>query len=401
MATRSRGKLLFISPFHLSFSRKIGLCALWLIASMGLLAFQDDQTRYFNSVNAAINHLINQCGALPKKPIIFSGNMTLAYGTAVRFVPVPVLLRYADALKEAGCRRIDFNPGLTSLSDPAVADKYDALVRHIRELGLQLAINPEYMRGEAPIGSFRDYQALALKASSDLAARYKPDIIVVMHEPTTMAARMGLSIAPADWSQFLAAAAQAVKRASPRTRAGTGAFSRELDFFRNFAGLPDLDLLTLDIYSADPQVLQACSQMIGMAHAAHKPVYIEETWRPHFITGRLPPDWQAGSLEQYSPKGVGNAIFAPLDSAWLQAISLFAATHGMEAVTVFRTTSFFRYVTSGPDQGNSPEYLRQVMQAIEAGRRTQTSRLSSSSPARSAPYRKRLVRFVVAPRRTL
>jgi hypothetical protein len=351
--------------------RKTALCA-GLMAAMPVVAFQNDQNRYFNRANIAINQLLAQSSALPRKPILFSGNMTLAYGTAIRFVPVPVLLRYADALKEAGCRRVDFNPGLTSLSDPAVAAKYDALVRHIRELGLQLAINPEYMRDEAPIGGFRDYQALALKASTDLAARYKPDIIVVMHEPTTMAARMGLSVAPADWNRFLAAAAQAVKRTSPQTRVGSGGFSREIGFYRNFAGLPDLDLLTLDIYSGDPQVLQACNQMIDIAHAAHKAVYIEETWRPHFITSRLPPDWQAGSLEQYSPKGVGNAIFAPLDIAWLKAISLFAATHGLEAMTAFRTTCFFSYVTAGPDQGNSPEYLRQVMQAIEAGQRTQT-----------------------------
>ena len=35
------------------------------------------------------------------------------------------------------------------MSHPGNVTKYDAIVRHIRELGLQLAINPEYETGSS------------------------------------------------------------------------------------------------------------------------------------------------------------------------------------------------------------------------------------------------------------
>src|ERR1022692_545141 len=56
--------------------------------------------------------------------------------------------RLRNGLKAAGVQRVEFNPSIATMSPPGNVTKYDAIVRHIRELGLQLAINPEYEIGE-------------------------------------------------------------------------------------------------------------------------------------------------------------------------------------------------------------------------------------------------------------
>jgi uncharacterized protein YaeQ len=91
------------------------------------------------------------------------------------------LLAYIDGLKAAGAQRIEFNPGVTSVDDPEVMEKYDAVVKHIRELGLQVQINLEYARignrnTDMEVQRFRHFAVPAVKACARFAARYQPGL---------------------------------------------------------------------------------------------------------------------------------------------------------------------------------------------------------------------------------
>jgi hypothetical protein len=343
-----------------------------ILCSIPSAAQVADESAYIGSLNSALDNLIARFSKLPPQPVTFSANLLLAHGAGVERVPTKALLEYVDALKEVGAQRIEFNPGVTSVDNPEVMEKYDAVVKHIRELGLLVEINVVYARignrsTDMRVRNFQDYTAPAVKACAQFAARYHPDYLVPVHEPVAMDARMGMRSGPDAWAAYLDAAIRAVKGASPRTRVGAGAWYGELPYFQAFAALPGLDFLTIDIYTTTK--LDIYDRMVQIAHAANKPVFIEETWRPAF-TGPLPPHAMATGVETHTIKGVGNADFADLDAKWMNFIVLYAATHGIESVTPFYSQTFFAYVTSGPDRPSDPEYSRKVVAAIVQGRHT-------------------------------
>jgi len=343
----------------------------WALPSAGQEA---DEFRYISSLNSGLDNLIAKLSTLPQQPVIFSANLILAHGVGVKGVPTEALLKYIDALKAAGAQRIQFNPAVTSVDNPEVMEKYDAVVKHIRESGLQVQINLVYARigtrnADMPVRDFQDFAVPAVKACAQFAARYRPDYLVPVHEPLTMDVRMGIRAAPPAWVAYLDAAIRAVKRGSPNTLVGAGGWYRELPYYQAFAAMPNLDFLTLDIY--DQTQLDIYDRMVQIAHAANKPVSIEETWRPAF-TGPLPEQALSSGtgIESHTIKGVGNADFEDLDAKWMKAMVLYASTHGLEAVTPFYSQTFFAYVISGPDRPIDREYNEKVIQAIAQGRRT-------------------------------
>jgi hypothetical protein len=349
-----------------------------------------DQLADLRQMNITIDPMIEKYSGLPKKPILFSTNMQFAYGAAIRRVPEDVLLRYADALKEAGVGRIDFNPSIASLTDPLALGKYDVLIAHIRTLGVKIGVNPEYEQpDDGSLKTQAEYKDAAVKGEAFFAARYKPDYIAVVHEPTTMDARRTNGFThhatTEEWRDFVSETAKAVKAASPATRVGAGAYNgdgreiallyptatpptvfREQLYYRDFVEMPELDFVTVDIYFADSKGIPFMDEMVEMAHKANKPVYIEETWRPRYLPGHLP----TGPIE----RGLGNSIYEPIDIKWIKAISLYAATHGLDAVTPFWSTAFFFYADSGVNDTTTPAYFEEVRQAVMKGGRTDTFR---------------------------
>jgi hypothetical protein len=371
MSPKAANRRLFYHRYlaHSSLTVLLLLAWAWRSASQ-----EADESRYINSVNSALDNLIAKFSKLPKQPVIFSANLLLAHGVGVQGVPTKALLEYVDALKEAGAQRIEFNPGVTNVDNPEVMEKYDAVVKHIRELGLAVEINVVYARvgnrdADMQVRDFRDYTAPAVKACAQFAARYHPDYLVPVHEPVTMDHRMGIRAGPDAWVAYLDAAIRAIKRASPNTRVGAGGWYGELPYYQAFAAMPNLDFLTIDIYTHTK--FDIYDRMVQIAHAANKPVFIEETWRPAF-TGPLPPHAMATGVETYTIKGVGSADFEDLDAKWMQAMALYACTHGIEAVTPFYSQAFFAYVTSGPDRPSDPAYSRKVIQAVAQGQRTKS-----------------------------
>jgi len=339
-----------------------------------LASQQQTEAQFIASVNSAIQPLLSLA---PAKPIIMSANLVFANGTFIGPMDQQYLLDFVDGLKAAGVQRIDFNPGYTSLSDPAVMAKYDALVQHIRRLGLMLVINPEYNKSGQPITSFQQFQDAAVQGAVQLATRYQPDNFVIVHEPDTMAGRMGISTTVQDWDGFIRTVAPRIRQSSPHTRLGAGCFygftqvasALENAYFEDFATIPDLDFLTMDVYVDDS--FSQFQQWAQLAHANGKAAYIEETWTPPYYANGLPADWTLG-IDETATVGPTSADFASLDNNWLQALALFASANEMEAVTPEATPAFFQYGTPSANRISQPAYDISAVGAIALGQLTLT-----------------------------
>ena len=129
-----------------------------LITGAGSLAAQT-LSSYTTSLTSSINSLMQLYPA--KSPVIIGANHYLANGSILQGLDTQTLLDYVDGLKAAGAQRIDLSPAIDSVNNPAIEAKYDAIVQHIRELGLQLALDPQFAKNEASLASFQDFQTLA------------------------------------------------------------------------------------------------------------------------------------------------------------------------------------------------------------------------------------------------
>lgn len=355
-----------------------------------------DESTFIASVNSAMNGLVATLGK-PTQPVVFGSNLVFANGAVIANAPLDSLLDYVDGLKAAGVQRVDLNPGVTSISSPGVKIKYDAVVRHIRELGMRLAINAEFATHEMKVTTFQDFQAAALQTYPQMAALYHPDHFVVIHEPTTADGRMGIRATVQDWHNFILAVTPLIKAASPHTRVGAGAYQgvstpalsdQEAQYFQDFVNnIPVcsastvstgcLDFVTMDIYNDDtfPQY----AQWAKMAHTAGKGVYIEETWAPAWVPYPVPPEdltplgYLRADMATLAPIGPLSPDFKQMNSDWLHAMALFASANGMESVTAFTTQAFFAYGTSSIDsKPTDPTYEREVVTAVRQGQLTST-----------------------------
>ena len=367
-----------------------------LLAGTRFLAAQS-LSSYTASFNSAVSSITSQYPASPNSPVIIGANLYLAHGAIVQSVDTQTLINYVDGLKAAGAQRIDLNPGLATINNATSAAKYDAVVQHIRQLGLGLAINPQFSSpGDGVITSFQDFQTKATASYQQLAARYQPDRFVIIHEPTTMAARMGLQTSVDDWNGLVTALAPIIKAASPRTLVGAGDYygarpdgqgnDTESAYYAAFVTNPVLDFTTLDIYTDDSASLAQFATWAKMAHDNNKLVYIEETARPQFLLDPLPANWASQSNEELAVYGSGYSAFAPLDAAWLAAMTAFASANGMEAMTYFQTNTLFLYVSTtspGSADATSATYIKSLITAVDQG---QTSPILSptSTPTSTA-----------------
>lgn len=332
------------------------------------------QEQYLTFMNKALDSIIEKCRKLPQQNLLFSANLFFAHEVCIKNMPLETLKKYVDALKEVGVHRIDINMGLFPWLDNhhETIQKYDTLIGHIRHHKLQLAINPSFNVGfHHKFSTFKEWTESALKVYPEIAARYKPDVFIVLHEPTTIAGRFsrsGIKISSNEWYEFVRKVARAVKKASPATRVGAGVLTylpEEQQHFTKFLSFEEIEIVTMDIYTV--KGLDRANKMISDAKKQGKSIYIEETWRPAYYTGKI----EVESLDQISANGIGHADFQALDVKWLEAMSLYAGAWGLEAVTPFFTQTFFKYVK---EDGNAlaPDYNLKVIEAINKGERTKT-----------------------------
>jgi uncharacterized protein (TIGR03437 family) len=358
-----------------------------IFLAAGLCAQTPTESQFIASVNAAIANLNTSTGQ-GTHPIVISGNLIFANGkNNYTQASIPILFNYVDGLKAAGCQRIDINPGVTTVTNPTTQPVLDAVVTHIHELGLQLSINPEITPGElGQRPAFATFQTTALQTYAEMASRYQPDNFVILHEPTTAAASLGLTSSNVQqWHNFITAAAPLIKAASPHTRLGAGAFqngvlpdlsTQENAFFQDAATITALDFLTMDIYNVD--TFPVYQQWIALAHSSGKGIYIEETGEPKYLPVPLPSTllnangFLTESLDSISVIGAADADFAPLDASWLEAMANWASANDMEALTTFETEPFFALGTAGHDTETDTVYVSSVSAALTKGQLSST-----------------------------
>jgi len=346
-----------------------------LFAAGTLLADPETQTSYqgisqetyIARMNQALDAMIARTSAPPKRPITFSFNLFYAHSGVIENMPLATLTRAVDAMVEAGVGRVDINMGLfpwATEQEHTIA-KYDALIDYIREQALELAINPQYTPSVDGTMPFREWQTKALSMYRQVARRYHPEILTVIHEPTTIAARFGERIRPRVWAKFAQRAIRVVKQASPGTRTSVGVLSWEKPYFKAFLRLQGLDAVGIDIYNL--RGMAVYDEMIKQAHAKGLPVHIEETWRNTYFNPQ-----RDKSLEDKSARGIGDAQYQNLDIKWLTAMTQYANTRGLDAVTPFWMQTFFLYVNDAESGALNAQYNRRVTEAINLGRRTDT-----------------------------
>ncbi len=326
------------------------------------------QQQYMYKMDAALKLTDHRMAGKPRHPLLLAANLFFAHGAAIAHVPLDTLLKYVDALHDAGAGRVDINLSLDPWrdGDQGVIKKYDAVIARVRQDGMQLGINPEFNRSNDKTYGFKAWTADALKYYPEIAKRYHPEVFAVIHEPTTMAARMGEKISANDWIVFAQEAIVAVRSESPHTRCGVGLLPQEWAYTKRILMLHGLDALSVDIYSLDG--LKILNGMIAEAKKAKKSVYVEETWRTPNVTGH------EGTLEAWSSVGIGNAAYEALDQRWNETIANYASVWGMDAVTPFWTQTFFLYVNDAHDGALDPAYNGRVIEAIDKGLRTDTFR---------------------------
>ncbi|MGA2132423.1 MAG: hypothetical protein ABSH50_09030 [Bryobacteraceae bacterium] len=329
---------------------------------------------FISTTTSAINTFESSLGPATQ-PIVLSGNLVYAGGALIDGMPLSVMLQYVEGLKAAGAQRVDLNPGVTSINDPTAAAAYDAIVAHIRELGMQLAMNPALTEKDFPGGaSFSEFQTTAMSTYPAMAARWQPDNFVIVHEPTTQNARLGVTATTEDWGGFIQAVAPLIRTASPHIRLGAGGFydSAENTYFEYNVTLPQLDFMTMDVY--DDVSFPGLETWVSLAHLNGKGIYMEETWAPKDLPATLPPGWQSNpeGAEAYALVGDCDAAFATMDAAWLQAMALFVSSNQMEAVTPFTTADYFYLGSVNADSPFNDTYISDALQAIQMGQLTAT-----------------------------
>lgn len=324
------------------------------------------EDEYSQALGQALKDIIEKIKPRAKARLVFRANLFFAHETAIKNMPLNILKQKVDAFKEAGVSGVDINMGLfpwLDMDKEAMA-KYDSLIDYIRQLGLTLALDPAYSYVYHKVTDFKDWTGKAEIAWTEMARRYRPDIFVVVHEPTTQDMRMGFENSVQDWARFTERIARKIKEISPHIRLAAGVHAKEYGHFKEFVKIDLLDYISFDVYSLAG--LKSINRMIPEARKAGKRVYIEETWRPpYFVPG------SGLSLDYILAKGIGLSKFKELDFLWLEMITLYASVWKMDSITPFWTQAFFKYVENKGDALDKAYNLR-VMKAITQKERTET-----------------------------
>jgi glutathione S-transferase len=324
---------------------------------------EEPDQQYLARLNGELDKAIadrSAGGPLSGKHVGMAGKLYFAHSAYIPHIPTDVLFKWVDAFKEAGAMRVDMNPGIGPWvhHDSETVAKYDALVRYIHESGMQVGWDVTTYSKDVKVSSFEEWTRIALPVYRDMARQMRPDVFVIVHEPTTLAYWLGVKATPADWVKFIKDCALATKQVSPRTRIGAGAFQLEDEYYDAFAAIPEVDVLTLDIYFLP--ALPKFARMAATAHKNGKEVYIEETWR-----------YPIRNLNGKRTRDVVKDVYKDVDAKWLDAMALFAARNGLSAVTAECTTTFFTYRPETLDTSDRP-FVEAVVKDVESGTRTST-----------------------------
>lgn len=201
-----------------------------------------------------------------------------------------------------------------------------------------------------------------------ISREIKPDYLSLGNEPGTQADLTGLTITPADWTDFIADTLARIDRSSGLL-AGAGAGTWEHpSYVEGLIAMPGLDFLDLHIYppGAHGVYLKRALDWAEQARAAGKRVGVGECW----LYKASPKELTGGGVAQ--AESIFNrdlySFWAPLDARFTADMMRLARKTGMDFMSFFWTRNFFSYVdyTASLDTLPTNELNRRINQAAYA-----------------------------------
>ncbi|MGA3228586.1 MAG: hypothetical protein ABSD51_01435 [Candidatus Binatus sp.] len=340
-------------------------------------AYIADQNAGLDAVEASI------AGLEGKKPL-FAGVLHLAHGQIIAKMPLDVLIAYADALREAGVERVDIYTTQSAWPDKIPADiaKYDAVIAHIRQIGLKLGFDPT-ADPRTLKGGYAQWKPWAIAAYTEMARRYQPEKFSVMHEPTAMDMSLREKVSPATWAAFATQACAAIAAVSPHTVCTVAILPFERAEFDALIKVPAIKSIGFDIFGDGHDLINYDSSglrhqidelasMIKAARAAGKSLHIAETGRQIWdFMDLMTASGAEKSHRSYQDYNIGDPRYIDLDERWFETMAHYAAAHEFDSIMLFRTTTFFAYSPAGTNTSLvSAGYIRAVAEAVTAHKRT-------------------------------
>lgn len=264
----------------------------------------------------------------------------LAHEVLVASVPLATQLKVIDGLAAAGVTRINIPMGQMPFrfpgSSPGILSIYDAIVTRIRtypsiEFGMWITYGELYYE----VANLAAWTTEATAMLEYIINRYDPDIVSIVHEPTTVSSRMGETPTVPAWTTYLTdVAAACVVAGAPKISASFIA-GTETAYFNAAAAIGDFTDLGMDIYTITS--LSSATQMAETGLAATKVLSIDETWRPQFAPV------SSGSLDGDAIQFIGHPPFESLDVKWVRAMNKFADANGIDGICPIWTQCMFGY----------------------------------------------------------
>ena len=316
---------------------------------------------------------------------LFAAVLHLAHGNIIGNMPLDVLDAYADALKAAGAERIDIytTPAAWPDKTPAIIAKYDAVIAHIRQIGVKLGFDPT--ADVRPVeGGFAVWKPGAIAAYTEMARRYQPEKFSVLHEPTAMNSKLHDKVTPQQWADFSSEACASIAKVSPHTQCTVAVLLFERAEFDALVKAPGIQSIGFDIMGHGTDIihydnkglihqLAEIEHMVSAARAAGKSLHIAELGRQTWgYQGSRGSNGASGSTSSpYAPYDIGNARYLALDERYFTTMVHFAAAHHFDSVQLMRTTTFFTYAPPGTNPSLvSGDYIAAVAKAVAAKKRT-------------------------------
>jgi hypothetical protein len=191
-----------------------------------------------------------------------------------------------------------------------------------------------------------------------------PNYLTILDETDTFAAHLRLPLdSPSAAVEVVNLELSGLQRGTTMVGAGTGTWEDPaID-----AALLDqtsIDYLSIHVLPIDTQSVDNLVTIEKLARKAKKPTVIDETWLYKDAT-----PGEAGLLNDNEVTSLnGFSFFAPLDQAFLEAITSFARTHGVSFLSPSWTGQFFAYLdwTTSLDQA-PPASRRAQAAAVQQG----------------------------------
>jgi hypothetical protein len=184
-----------------------------------------------------------------------------------------------------------------------------------------------------------------------ISQQIKPDYLSLCNEPDTEENLTGLTITPADWSNFVSTTLSKLDRSGGMlVGAGAGTWD-DPAYIDGLMNIPGLDFIDLHIYpfGVNDAYLQRAIDWAQQAHAAGKRVTVSECW----LYKESAAEMTAGSSTLGNAELIMDRDFysfwEPLDARFMGDMMTLAQDVNMDFMSFFWTRNFYSYLDYSPN----------------------------------------------------